>query len=163
MGAQAIDYIIPGIFVLVLATLACMLIKLMKGISRLRKQYERLIAGAADKNVEQVLLEYLKACKGLEERAGALERRVSDSEKEGATHLQNVGVVRYNAFEGIGGEQSFSLAVLDDAANGIVLTGIFGHAETRVYAKPIESGSSKYLISPEESEAIDKARGMSKR
>lgn len=155
------DYLVPGIFSLVLTILAVLLISLLIGLKKLRKQYTDLIAGVSSQNVEQALLAYLKASKELERRTANLEERSTRIEAESLTHLQNVGVVRYNAFEGVGGEQSFSMAILDDLASGIALTGIFGHSETRVYAKPVENGSSKYLISPEESEAIEKARGMS--
>lgn len=155
------DYLVPGIFSLVLAVLAVLLISLLIGLRKLRKQYTDLIAGVSSQNVEQALLAYLKASKELEKRTASLEERSAKIEAESATHLQNVGVVRYNAFEGVGGEQSFSMAILDDKASGIALTGIYGHAETRVYAKPVENGSSKYLISPEETEAIEKAKGMS--
>jgi hypothetical protein len=158
MGFEIRDYIIPIIFSLALVILAALLISLLMSLKKLRKQYTDLIAGASDKNVEQALLSYLEASRKLETRTSALEEKSENTQAEVATHLQNIGVVRYNAFEGVGGEQSFSLAILDDSGDGIALTGIFGHAETRVYAKPIEKGASKYLISPEENEAIAKAR-----
>lgn len=142
----------------VIAVLAGLLISLLISVRKLRTRYTSLIEGVGAKNVEDALLAYLEAAGRLERRTTALETGLKNLESEVSTHLQNFGMVRYNAFEGVGGEQSFSLALLDDAANGLVLTGIFGHAETRVYAKPIEGGISKYLISPEETRAIETAR-----
>lgn len=141
-----------------LAVLAGLLISLLLSVRRLKERYTSLIDGVGAKNVEDALLTYLEASGRLEKRTAALETGLRDLKGEASTHLQNFGIVRYNAFEGVGGEQSFSLALLDDSASGLVLTGIFGHAETRVYAKPIDSGTSKYLISPEETRAIDAAR-----
>lgn len=131
---------------------------LMVRVQKLRKQYETLIAGAGSENVEQVLLSYLKKTNELEKRAEEAEKRIASLDAESETHLQNFGMVRYNAFDGVGGEQSFSLALLDDHKNGVAITGIYGRAETRVYAKPIDNGISKYTLSPEENEAIERAK-----
>lgn len=141
-----------------IAVLAVLLISLLISVRRLKDRYVSLIDGVGARNVEDALLSYLETTGRIEKRTAALEEGLKGLEGEVSTHIQNFGMVRYNAFEGVGGEQSFSLALLDDADNGLVLTGIFGHAETRVYAKPIEAGTSKYLISPEENRAIDTAR-----
>jgi hypothetical protein len=75
---------------------------------------------------------------------------------EGA--VRHVGLVRYDAFEDVGGRLSFSCAMLDDHGNGVVLTSINGRQDTRVYAKPIVDGRSQYNLSIEEEEAIRQAR-----
>lgn len=154
-GSNTIIAAALGIAFVVLAGL---LVSLLLSVRKLKERYASLIDGVGVKNVEDALLSYLEASGRLEKRTEALEKGLRGLESEVSTHFQNFGMVRYNAFEGVGGEQSFSLALLDDSANGLVLTGIFGHAETRVYAKPIESGTSRYLISPEETRAIDAAR-----
>jgi hypothetical protein len=74
---------------------------------------------------------------------------------EGA--VRNVGLVRYDAFEDVGGRLSFSCALLDDRGNGVVMTSINGRQDTRVYAKPIVEGTSQYNLSVEEEEAIRQA------
>lgn len=68
--------------------------------------------------------------------------------------LQKFGVVRYNAFEEMGGNLSFSLAILDDHGDGLVLTSINGRADSRTYAKPIKGLSSSHTLSDEEREAV---------
>jgi hypothetical protein len=68
-----------------------------------------------------------------------------------------VGLVRYDAFEDVGGRLSFSCAMLDDHGNGVVMTSINGRQDTRVYAKPIVDGHSQYNLSVEEEEAIRQA------
>jgi hypothetical protein len=75
---------------------------------------------------------------------------------EGA--VRHVGLVRYDAFEDVGGRLSFSCAMLDDLGNGVVMTSINGRQDTRVYAKPIVEGRSQYNLSIEEEEAIRKAQ-----
>lgn len=74
---------------------------------------------------------------------------------EGA--VRRVGLVRYDAFEDVGGRLSFSCALLDDRGNGVVVTSINGRQDTRVYAKPITAGRSGYNLSVEEEEAIKQA------
>jgi hypothetical protein len=71
--------------------------------------------------------------------------------------VRQVALVRFDAFEDVGGRLSFSCALLDDHGTGVVLTSINGRQETRVYAKPVTMGSSSYNLSTEEAEAIREA------
>ena len=72
--------------------------------------------------------------------------------------VRRVGLVRYDAFEDVGGRLSFSCALLDARGNGVVVTSINGRQDTRVYAKPIVGAASHYNLSTEEEEAIRQAR-----
>ena len=74
---------------------------------------------------------------------------------EGA--VRHVGLVRYDAFEDVGGRLSFSCALLDDRGSGVVVTSINGRQDTRVYAKPVSDSRSSYNLSIEEEEAIRQA------
>jgi hypothetical protein len=74
---------------------------------------------------------------------------------EGA--VRHVGLLRYDAFEDVGGRLSFSCALLDDHGSGVVVTSINGRQDTRVYAKPITEGKSRYNLSGEEEDAIRQA------
>jgi hypothetical protein len=71
--------------------------------------------------------------------------------------VRRVGLLRYDAFEDVGGRLSFSCALLDEHGTGVVLTSINGRQETRVYAKPVTAGASSYNLSSEEEEAIRQA------
>ena len=78
--------------------------------------------------------------------------------------LRHVAVVRYDAFGDMGGRLSFTVALLDDAADGVVLTSITGRSESRSYAKGVKAGVSEQSLSPEEQQAIELAmRGPGKR
>jgi hypothetical protein len=83
----------------------------------------------------------------------------TDRRQEGLIRgaVRHMGLVRYDAFEDVGGRLSFSCALLDDAASGVVMTSINGRHDTRVYAKPILEGQSSYDLSVEEEEAIRRA------
>mgnify|MGYP006201553117 FL=1 len=67
-------------------------------------------------------------------------------------------MVRYDAFDEMGGRLSWSLALLDDAGDGVVLTSIRGRNEARTYAKSVAGWSSDQELSPEESESVAHAR-----
>jgi hypothetical protein len=72
--------------------------------------------------------------------------------------LRHLAVVRYDAFGDMGGHLSWSLALLDDAGDGVVLTSIHGRSDARTYAKSISSWTCEQQLSPEEDEAIAHAR-----
>lgn len=77
--------------------------------------------------------------------------------------IQKVGVVRFKAFEDIGSDLSYSVALLDNKNDGVVITSIFGRNISTSYAKPISKGTSKYALSDEEIYAMNKALGLEKK
>ena len=77
---------------------------------------------------------------------------------EAKNALKHLAVVRYDAFGDMGGHLSWSLALLDDKGDGVVLTSIHGRSEARTYAKNIAAGKCDTALSPEETEAIGFAR-----
>jgi hypothetical protein len=81
-----------------------------------------------------------------------VDRRVDGS-------VTNTAVVRYDAYEGTGGQQSASLALLDATRTGIVATAIQGRDYARIYVKDVDRGRSSVALSPEEQEAVDRAMG----
>jgi hypothetical protein len=88
---------------------------------------------------------------GLRGEVQALRVEVSDA-------LRHLAVVRYDAFGDMGGHLSWSMALLDDGGDGVVLTSIHGRSEARTYAKNIVSWSCDQALSPEEEEAIKFAK-----
>ena len=87
-----------------------------------------------------------------------LRREVAALRKEAGGVLRHLAVVRYDAFEEMGGSLSWTLALLDDGGDGVVLTSIRGRNEARTYAKSVVSWRSDQELSPEETEAIAHAR-----
>lgn len=87
-----------------------------------------------------------------------LRKEVAALRKEAGGALRHLAVVRYDAFEEMGGGLSWSLALLDDGGDGVVLTSIRGRNEARTYAKSVTAWRSDQELSPEETEAITHAR-----
>ncbi|MGH3423803.1 MAG: DUF4446 family protein [Nocardioidaceae bacterium] len=72
--------------------------------------------------------------------------------------LRHLAVIRYDAFGDMGGHLSWSVALLDDVGDGLVLTSIHGRSEARTYAKNIAGWTCDQQLSPEEDEAVATAR-----
>jgi len=72
--------------------------------------------------------------------------------------IQKIGITRFTPFKEIGGDQSFSIALLDKKDNGIIVTSIYSKERSRVFAKEIKNGESTYKLSQEEEVAIQKAK-----
>lgn len=83
--------------------------------------------------------------------------KIEELNKISQKSFQKIGLIRFNPFKDIGGNQSFSIALLDLDNNGFVITSIYGREGNRIYAKPISNGRSKYSLSQEEKEAIQRA------
>ena len=88
----------------------------------------------------------------------ALARAVGDLRVDVTRALRHLAVVRYDAFGDMGGHLSWSLALLDDEGDGVLVTAIHGRADTRTYAKNVQNWTSTQQLSPEESEAVTLAR-----
>ena len=88
---------------------------------------------------------------GLRQEVAALRAEVAGS-------FRHLGIVRYDAFNDTGGRLSWSVALLDDAGDGVVLTAIHGRSEARSYAKSISGWASEQQLSPEEDSAVAAAR-----
>ena len=88
-------------------------------------------------------------------------RQLADGQRRQSEGLlrtvQKVGLVRYDAFDDMGGHLSFSTALLDGQGNGLVITSINGRQDTRCYAKPVEGWTSSHNLSEEEELAIQRA------
>jgi hypothetical protein len=94
----------------------------------------------------------------LPEDVMGLRQEVAALRAEAAGALRHLAVVRYDAFNDMGGHLSWSLALLDDGGDGVVLTSIHGRSEARTYAKNISSWTSQQQLSPEEEEAVTHAK-----
>ena len=78
-------------------------------------------------------------------------------EKRIAGCFQKMSIIRYRAFEDVGSDLSFSIALLDNNDDGFILTGIYGRNESTTYAKPIDKGLSRYELSEEEKHVLQDA------
>ena len=150
----------PYLWLLVLLLvllLGLWLVVLQRRVGELRRRYAALLTGASGEDLGKLLTMYVEQARLATSTAERLTTSSDRMEIKLRRSLQRLGLVRFNAFEGLGGEQSFAVALLDDEGGGVVLSSLHGRGESRLYAKPVEKWDSTYTLSVEEKEAIGRA------
>ena len=140
--------------------LLCLLIVLLLAmrLRKLRREYALLRSEDGDeRDIFAAVGRSVRKLDAADKRLDALTRTLEEQAALGRFAIQKFGMVRYNAFEEMGGNLSFSMALLDDHGDGVVLTSISGRTEARIYAKPVKSLTSTHNLSDEEREAISSA------
>lgn len=160
---MVIEFIDDYQFIILLGILALLIILIFIQIinriemNRLQKRYKKLMKGSFGKNIEEMVIEHTQLVESSLETVKEIESIYNDVDLRLKNCIQKYAVVRYRAFDDVGSDLSFSIAILDDKNNGVVLTGIYGRSESTCFAKPIENGISKYDLSEEEKLAIKRA------
>ncbi|MEK3912072.1 DUF4446 family protein [Paenibacillus sp. FSL H7-0331] len=139
--------------VLILVFLIVVII-LWSKLNKLRKMYLSMLNGSGTLNVEETLIEIQQNNAVLKQETDNAQQQMDAIVGQMKKMKSNLGVYRFNAFAESGSDQSFSIALVDDEQDGVVISGIHNRDETYVFAKPLERGISKYMLSPEEKEAI---------
>lgn len=126
-------------------------------LSRLKRLLNRLMPEGSGRSFDQLLEQLLIKQEENRTLLASVETRLEKLHSLLQGCLQRVGLVRFDAFEDTAGQQSFSVALLDNEGNGVVITSLFGRTESRCYAKPVIQGNSPHRLSEEEIAAIRQA------
>lgn len=105
-------------------------------------------------NFKELLFEIEKLNKNLEN----VSKELKELKEKNKLTIQRIAILRFNPFKEMGGNQSFSLALLDGNNDGVVITSLFSKEGSRVYGKPIKSGTSEFPLTEEEKMVIEKAK-----
>ncbi len=119
--------------------------------------HNRLVGGVDEGNLEDALGRQIAYILETKSKVAGLQGDLSRVGEALQLAVQRVGLVRFNPFDDTGGDQSFALALLDARGDGIVLSSLFARRETRIFAKPIQAGTSTHLLTAEEQKAIELA------
>ena len=109
------------------------------------------------KKEPQNLKEVIAELKKLESGVAGLKSELGKIKAADKLHFQKIGFVRYNPFSGVGSDQSFSLALLDENDDGFIITSLFSREGNRVYGKTIKEGNASHPLSEEEKQALNRA------
>jgi Protein of unknown function (DUF4446) len=123
-------------------------------LRKLRRTYALLRGEGGEKDIFSAFERVIKRVNSMEHR---LDRVAATQEEEALLRrlaVQRFGLVRYDAFDDMGGRLSFSAALLDDNGDGVIISSINGRTETRTYAKLVRGLTSEHNLSDEEREAI---------
>ncbi len=124
--------------------------------------YVKLSKNGKKESIVQMMDEVLKKEDSNQKTIENLKQNYDKLEKDGASHLQKVGLVRFNPFKDTGGDQSFILALVDAESTGVVISSLHTRTGTRWYAKGIVRGKGEeYELSAEEEKALKGARLLS--
>jgi hypothetical protein len=127
-------------------------------IRRMRHQYVVLQQGDDGQSFMDAVTRQNNDVTQMRAEIATLSSAVQSLRVDLADAIRHVAVVRYDAFNDMGGRMSFSAALLDDAGDGVVISSINGRSETRTYAKGVKGGVSEADLSPEEVQVIGYAR-----
>jgi hypothetical protein len=126
-------------------------------ISGIRKKNKILFAGKKGENLEDAFLGQVQKNKDQDSELKEILKRVKDLERISEKTFQKFGIVRFNTFPGMGGNQSFAIALLDSKDNGFIISSLLIKESNRVFAKSVKNGQPEYSLSNEEKEALEKA------
>lgn len=127
-------------------------------LSAIQKRNIQLFSGDKTENLEDVLARQAENIKALDKDIQELYTISNQINNLSFRGLHKIGLIRFNPFKEVGGDQSFSLALLNGKNNGLTISSLFTREGARIYAKSIIGGKAdKYPLTKEEEEAIKTA------
>ena len=149
-------YII-GVLLLLVAIMYIATINLYFNLSYMKKRYHKMMTGVDGANLERMLIGHIDETKAVAEENSRLKEETKRIDNLLQLAITRVAVIRFCAFEDMGSDLSYAVALLDSHNDGVVLTSIFGREDSRSYAKPIKNGKSEYTLTKEEEQALKEA------
>lgn len=152
------DYIIIGLAVICVILLIMIIVNLVE-TNKLKKKYQIFMKGKNAKSLEETLIERLNQIDSLIASNNANEDSIKKIFESLKFTFQKIGLVKYDAFNEMGGKLSFSLALLSESDNGFVLNAVHSREGCYTYIKEIIDGNSVLTLAEEEKEALEIAKG----
>lgn len=150
--------ILIGVNFLIILILFLMNLSNRSKIKKLKSKYYKFMNGLSGANIEELLEDSINKVNGVIEKNKDLEYELNTVKRSVNYCIQKVGVVRYNAFDNVGSDLSFSIALLNNNDDGFVISSLYSRDSSSTYAKPVTGAKSKYALSAEELQAIDLAK-----
>ena len=133
------------------------IINLVK-MTKIKKEYKIFMQKLGNgENIQDILDKHIEKINKTITKNEELEKFCLNLDRDIKRCIQKVGIYRYNAYKDTGSDLSFTLALLDENNNGVVLNGIYSRDMSNIYAKPVVNGDSTYKMTDEEKEAIKRA------
>ena len=145
---------ILGILVIVMYLL---LIHLFYNLNYMKKRYKKMMTGVDGANLERMMIGCIDSTKAVADENAKLWEENKEIKELLSNALTKVAVVRFRAFEDMGSDLSYAVAMLDSHNNGVVMSSIFARNDSRSYVKPIVDGTSTYSMTAEEEDALKQA------
>lgn len=166
MNSQILDKlgIDPAIFFILLFVLEIILFAfvfyMLANIKKRNRDIKRLLNGKTAGDMEDLILERFAEMDAVKNNSKRLTKEHKEIQETLASCVSKIGLVKYDAFEGMGGSLSFALALMDSHNNGVVLNCMHSREGCFAYAKELIRGESYVVLSDEEKEAIERAKTL---
>lgn len=158
LGNMDIGYILIGLLVLLILLLIltiCMIVK----VNRLKKRLDSFVLGKDGKSLEKDIIALFEDNKFLKINADKNKKDIRTLYKKMESAYQKMGLVKYDAFQQMGGQLSFSLALLNENNDGFIINSVHSTDGCYSYTKEINAGECSITLGKEEAEALSKAMG----
>lgn len=155
-------YIIAGLLVLVVLLLILTIITMVR-LGRLDRKYDYFMRGRDAETLEDVILDQIEEIRNLRAEDRANKDSIRTLNRNFRASFQKYGVIKYNAFKGMGGNLSFAFAMLDYTNSGFVLNCVHSREGCYLYIKEVDMGQTDIVLGNEEKEALEQALGYVKR
>lgn len=132
-------------------------ILLLNAVNKLERKYKKLMRGTTNINLEELINSKLDEIDNSKASASEALEKYELLKNEMKNCVNKVAIMRYKAFEDVGSDLSFSIAILDDHNDGVMITNIYSRHDSTTYAKPIDKGISRYDLSEEENHVLKEA------
>lgn len=151
-------YIIIGLAAVTLILLIVVIVCLLQ-IKKLYRRYDYFMRGKDAETLEDIIMEQMEDIAALKAEDRANKDSIRNTNKNYRSAFQKFGLVKYNAFKGMGGNLSFVVALLDYTNTGFVLNSVHSREGCYVYIKEVQRGETDVLLGSEEKDALEQALG----
>ena len=155
-------YIIMGLVILVVLLLILAIITMTK-LRRLDRKYDYFMRGKDAETLEDIIMDEIDELRDLRAEDRSNKDSIRTLNRNFRAPFQKYGIVKYNAFKGMGGNLSFALAVLDYTNSGFVMNCVHSREGCYLYIKEVDMGQTDIVLGNEEQEALEQALGYVKK
>ena len=159
LGNFDLTYLFIGMFALIIILLILFIVQAVK-LSKLSKRYKKFMGGKNAKSLEKDIMGLYEDNKFLKTSMEKNKKDIQTLYRKFEGTFQKVGIVKYDAFNQMGGQLSFSLALLDENDNGFILNSVHSTEGCYSYTKEIKGGLCDISLGDEEKKALDIARDL---
>lgn len=151
-------YIIFGLLLMVVLLLALVIIALAK-VQRLSRRYDYFMQGRDTESMEDIILDQIDQIRALKAEDRSNKDAMRNLNRNTRASFQKMGIVKYNAFKGMGGNLSSVIAMLDYTNSGFILNCVHSREGCYIYVKQVDMGQTDIVLGNEEQEALEQAMG----
>ncbi len=159
LGNVDIGYILIGMAAVIAISIILIIIQMVK-LSKLKKKYSVFMQGKDAKSLEKDIIGLYEDNKFIKVSIEKNKNDIRELFKKQELSFQKVGIVKYDAFKQMGGQLSFSLALLNENDCGFIINSVHSTEGCYSYSKEIKNGQCSILLGEEEKQALDMAMGI---